>query len=201
MNQAIDMLMNEHRVIERVLGSLETFAIGLEGEPEERAALKDFVDFFANFADRCHHGKEEDRLFRVMVAGGLPREQGPIAVMLAEHAAGREHVQALRAIGAGAGPLTESERVTVREHAFAYVSLLRDHIQKEDTILYPMAFEMLPAAEFEAMAGEFEEFERTVMGAGEHERFHGLAGILTSAYPAVASDGGDCATCAGCGHF
>ncbi len=47
------------------------------------------------FADQCHHGKEEDLLFPAMEAAGIPRESGPIGVMLEEHNIGRQYVRGM----------------------------------------------------------------------------------------------------------
>ncbi len=85
MAKAIEVLMNEHRLIERVLGSLETFAIGVEGGlAPERPFVADYAAFFRGFADACHHGKEEDILFQRMIERGFPRETG----LLLENATG-----------------------------------------------------------------------------------------------------------------
>ncbi|MEW5983220.1 MAG: hemerythrin domain-containing protein [Acidobacteriota bacterium] len=190
MNLAIDTLMHEHRVIEQVLSALDGFAAGIDrGEPADRATVRDFADFFANFADKCHHGKEEDRLFARMTDHGFPRDAGPIGVMLAEHTAGRQHVGALRSIGEGTGPLSEADRRAICFHAGAYVPLLRQHIVKEDSVLYPMAVRAIPEGEFERMAQDFEAFERTVMGEGEHERFHALADRLIARFAPVQGPG------------
>lgn len=201
MTQAIQDLMNEHRLIEQVLGSLETFAERLErGDAAERKTVQDYGDFFRNFADKCHHGKEEDRLFAKMADHGFPREYGPLAVMLAEHAEGRSHVGVLAETGEGSGPLTEEERESVARHAKAYIPLLRAHIMKEDNVLYPMAMQALPGGVLDAMAQEFEAFERDVMGEGQHERFHALAESLIAAYPpdpAKMAAGSACMSCAG----
>ncbi len=183
MAKALEILMDEHRVIERVLGSLETFADRLEDEPEPRAALRDYGRFFREFADRCHHAKEEDRLFVEMVRHGFPREHGPIAVMLAEHVEGRAHVGALARAGEGAGPLTAAECDSVRFHAHAYAPLLRAHIQKEDRILYPMASEAVPPDVMERLAEEFEGHERHEMGEGAHQELLAIADRLVEAYP------------------
>ena len=201
MYEAIHALMEEHRVIEEVLGALETFADRLDqGEAADRATVADFGAFFRNFADRCHHGKEEDRLFATMVKHGFPGEFGPIAVMLAEHAEGRDHVGALVAIGEGEGPLSQEEKERLVSHCRNYVPLLRAHILKEDNILYPMAEQSLPPGVLEDLAGDFEAFEREVMGDGAHAAFHGLAEKLAAAYPPAKDDGApgkSCFTCAG----
>ena len=197
MNQAIDTLMNEHRVIEKVLGALLAFAGQLEqGRRDERATLVEFAEFFRNFADKCHHGKEEDRLFAEMIRHGFPKEQGPLAVMVYEHDRGREHVRALAELGGGTGPLTAEETASAVQHARDFAALLSAHIIKEDTVLYPMSGRVLTALDYERLAGEFETFEKEVMGAGEHERYHQLAHRLIERFGAAEMDGaGDHGCC------
>jgi len=201
MSNAVETLMNEHRLIEGVLSSLETFVSEIEaGKEGSRSTIRAYASFFSNFADKCHHGKEEDRLFTRMIEHGFPKEYGPIAVMLAEHVEGREHVGILGKIGDGDGPLSPDERRLTAAHARAYIPLLRAHIQKEDGVLYPMALKALPAAVLEKLEEEFESFEREVMGPGAHEKFHALAGDLIAAYPPDAerpAGGTHCAGCAG----
>jgi hemerythrin-like domain-containing protein len=179
---AVDLLMQEHRLIEQVLSALASCArkIGSGGDVD-RATVKDFGDFFANFADKCHHAKEEDQLFVKMVDCGMPRDEGPIGVMLVEHDEGRRHVRGLRAIGAGDGPLTPAERAEVVEHALAFVDLLREHIMKEDQILYPMAENIVPRPEMDRLKADFDAYDSNVMGA-DHARYHALARTLVASF-------------------
>jgi hemerythrin-like domain-containing protein len=185
MHKAIETLMHEHRVIEQVLDVLETRAERVrEGGTVERAEIRELVEFLSGFADRCHHGKEEDLLFARMVEHGFPREQGPIGVMLHEHDLGRAHVRVLRAVADGTGPLGAAEREAFVGNALAYVPLLRQHIAKEDEILYPMALQALSSRDLDALIEGFSEFEESVMGAGEHERLHAVADRILASAPA-----------------
>lgn len=183
MQKAIEVLMNEHRLIEQVLGSLETFASQVEeGLAPERPVLADFGTFLRGFADSCHHGKEEDILFQRMVERGFPRETGPVAVMLYEHEVGRGHVSAFRQVGDGTGLLTAAETRVVLENAGAFIPLLRAHILKEDRILYPMAVRLLTGPEMDAMEADFAAFEARMRAEGSYDRLHGLADRLTAAF-------------------
>jgi len=75
---ATKLLKEEHRAIEKVLNALEAFALKLEkGEKVNAEILEKSVDFIRTFADRCHHGKEEDRLFQFMVRQGFQRTVDP----------------------------------------------------------------------------------------------------------------------------
>ena len=182
--KAIEMLMDEHQVILKVLGSMETMADALEKrERVERGTIKKYAEFLRNFADQCHHGKEEDRLFVKMIEHGFSTKEGPLAVMLREHETGRSHVRALMAIGEKSGPLSAAESQETINHARGFAELLRGHIAKEDRVLYGMAEKTIPAREMEKMADDFEKFELEVTGEGAHEKWHALAHELIKAYP------------------
>jgi hemerythrin-like domain-containing protein len=163
------ILSDEHRVIERTLDVLEK----LTRRPAA-GSLSDWskaLDFFRHFADQCHHYKEEKVLFPAMEEHGIPREGGPIGMMLLEHEQGRAHVrsmgEAVEQLQAGHGAATEA----LLSHARAYVTLLREHIQKEDDILFRMADEIIPEHEQKQLLSRFEAHESEEMGADAHEKY------------------------------
>jgi len=186
MSQVIETLMREHRTIEKVLGSLETF-IGQLGAGQQGARLHiaEYAEFFREFADRCHHGKEEDQLFEALGDHGFPRDAGPLFVMVGEHNLGRSYVKVLSSIGAGDGPLSDDELSKASESARSFIPLLRMHIQKEDEILFPAAERALPSHVLEHLARGFEEFENVTMGHGVHLRLHALGDRLMAEYPSI----------------
>ena len=172
---ATNDLRTEHRAIERMLAVLEAAAQRLErGERVRPEVFRQAVDFVRNFADRCHHGKEEQNLFPRMEARGVPRAGGPIGVMLFEHDQGRAYVSAI----AGAIDAYEADGLSaagiIVDNARGYVDLLRQHIAKEDGVLFPMADRVLSAADQDELEHSFEQIETEVMGAGTHERYHRL---------------------------
>ena len=170
-----EILMTEHRAIERILAVLETAAHRLDEGQRPRADLfREAVDFVRNFADRCHHGKEEENLFPRMEERGLPREGGPLTVMLAEHDQGRAHVRAIADAIDAYESGDESAARTIAENARGYLQLLRGHIMKEDNILFPMSDRVLTPDDQQELEQRFEQVETEVMGPGAHERYHRL---------------------------
>lgn len=183
---AIETLMNEHRVIERVLDGLVGFADEIQRTGgTEQAELGRFVTFLAQFADACHHGKEEEILFAAMVEHGFPKHGGPIAVMLHEHDQGRGLVRILRERAEQPGPWSRADRQEVSAVANGFAELLRAHIHKEDAILYPMAEQHLPPEALEAVGAACEAFERSDARAGKHEALHALADDLIRRHAAA----------------
>jgi hemerythrin-like domain-containing protein len=184
---AIETLMNEHRVIERVLDGLVAFTgeVGRKGTTEKEE-LGRFVRFVREFADACHHGKEEDILFAAMVANGFPRNGGPIAVMLHEHDQGRGLVGILRQRSEQPGPWSDADRSEIGEVARGFAQLLRGHIHKEDAILYPMAEQHLPPEVMQGVGEACERYEEDPARAGAHEQLHALAEELVRIHAPTA---------------
>src|SRR3989304_1422677 len=94
MTTATGVLRQEHDAILRMLEVAEAVARQLDrGENVPADTLAGLLEFFRLFADRCHHGKEEDLLFPLLEKKGLPRAGGPLGGMLGEHERGRPPVR------------------------------------------------------------------------------------------------------------
>lgn len=172
----LDILKHEHQVILLVIGAIEREAdeIGSTGKVDGARVLK-MVDFVRNFADRCHHAKEEDILFVRMKEKGMPADEGPVFVMLKEHEEGRKYIAEVVDALPGAEAADKAAAEIVRDNLLAYAGLLKAHIQKEDNILYPIADKMLGPEDQKRLAEDFERIEREELGEGVHERYHELA--------------------------
>jgi hemerythrin-like domain-containing protein len=163
-----DRLSQEHRAIEAKLNVLEKeLRATVSGAPLRRAFFDEALDFFRNFADGCHHAKEENLLFPLLTERGMPADGGPIAVMLAEHDAGRAYLKAVGENLDAAVAGSEAAREQVCANATAYIELLRHHIYKEDNILFRMAQRLLAP-------DDVAELERQFAGVEVPERFQAV---------------------------
>jgi hemerythrin-like domain-containing protein len=168
-------LKEEHKVILRMLKVLEKAAQNLEeGKEVPRDLFKKAVDFIRNFADRCHHGKEEDTLFPMMEKFGIPKEGGPLGVMLHEHTLGRNFVKGMAEAAEKYEKGDKSAIKSLVENARGYAGLLAPHIFKEDNILYPMADRAIPEKEQTILEEKFEKLEKEIMGIGKHHHYLNL---------------------------
>ena len=174
MTKPTEQLMKEHRLIEKILEVLAALANDAEqGTGPDPARARDTLTFFREFADRCHHGKEERHLFPRLAEHGYGPQMGPVAVMLSEHDQGRAY---LRAVGEALENLdAPGTRARFAQAARGYVELLKGHIYKEDNILFRLADSCFTDEDQRTVAEGFDAVETEEMGAGAHERFHAMA--------------------------
>lgn len=178
-----DVLKQEHQVVLDVVDAIDDEVARIKRTGRVDAArVAGMIDFTRNFTDGCHHTKEERALFplleRVDASAG-----GPVSVMLSEHDAGRE---AIRAIDAALADVDGSEpaRIAVGQHLATYAKLLRLHIHKEDTVLFPLADRLLGDADKHALTAEFERIEAEEAGVDVHEHYEALARRLAEPFAA-----------------
>ncbi len=190
-------LRDEHRLILEVVGVLERILDAAAGpgrgeagggDPEaardpDLESLRACVEFFRLFTDACHHGKEEDILFPELVGHGMPRDQGPIAVMLHEHRIGRGLVRrmarAIERASEGDAPAVAELDAAGRE----YVALIRGHILKEDDILFELADGLVTGPACQRVCDRYHEICGRRFEGRTHADLESLAGRLREAYP------------------
>lgn len=175
MATATQTLRNEHEAILKMLVATEEVAQRLRRDEKVRpGVLADLLEFFRLFADKCHHGKEEELLFPLLEKKGLPRAGGPIGVMLIEHQHGRALIKEMAEAGEDYQSGREGSGARWAEAARQYTGLLRGHIDKENNVLFRMAEQLLSPDEQTHLAEDFERLEIDRMGTGTHERLHAM---------------------------
>ena len=165
---------------------LECFEIALDQAAESGRATREqfgpFVEFFQDYADKCHHCKEEDRLFPNLEKQGVPREGGPIGVMIHEHRQGRIHVRTIAEhLDAADGGDAAAFR-TVVEHGREFLDLLRNHIRKEDGVLFSMADQLIRGDDLTALNNAYSEAQAAPAYCETLNRCRAVADRLVDKY-------------------
>lgn len=178
------ILTNEHKVIELALDILEELTLrAIRKKDLHLDDARELVSFFQEFADKRHHGKEETHLFTWMEEHGFSRDGGPTGVMINEHAQGRSFIRGLDAslVNAANGNMDNAIK-TFATQAVGYLNLLRNHIQKEDSCLFPMADKAMTEADQKEMLEKFQKTEVEDIGPGIHEKWLVIVKRLAEKY-------------------
>lgn len=171
---ALETMVAEHRMIERVLDVLERDAANVEP-----VRLTDIVTFLRGYADALHHGKEEAILFAALRQQGCPAEFAPVLdAICRDHETGRNLVDDLAAIARKPMPWSDEVRSRLERTAHSFVSLLRRHIREEDDFVFPQAFEHLTAHWTKRVEKACDRFDKD--HTARREKLEGLAEDLTS---------------------
>lgn len=167
-------LKDEHQLILRMLALLEKNAdLTAAGRFHDYRFFLDGVDFIRNYADRFHHAKEEDILFEALIDNGMPRQNSPVAAMLMEHDLGRAFVKAMEEAATRAVNGEPGQDEAIAANARGYLELLREHIAKEDDILYPLAERVIPEEKRDAIVAGYHKAEAQA-AQGLEERYRAI---------------------------
>jgi len=164
-------LMIEHRLIERMITVLDHHRKAVEaGSPPDLELLDKAVDFMSNYADRCHHGKEEDLLFsKLRTKPMTPEMVEAMDRLIADHVRSRTLIGQLRELNeqgrGGAADASGIGRVLAE-----LVSIYPDHIFREDKQFFPQAMRYLDRQESDALIAQFNDFDRKLY----HERYSAI---------------------------
>lgn len=169
MGKATQDLRNEHGAILYVLQILDKMMESDNRDSESQLRYYgELVYFLKIFADKCHHGKEENYLFKELVNKEITNEGGPVGVMLQEHAQGRDYIAQMS---------RSFDKKNIEEFHIAavlYRDLLRQHIEKENKVLFMMADKEINEQEQNLLFEQFEQHEEDVIGHGVHEKLHAM---------------------------
>jgi hemerythrin-like domain-containing protein len=140
-------LVDEHVLIKRWVALIPVVIENLEVDSEEgRQLIRDGVDFIRSYADKYHHAKEEEILFKY-----FDEELDILKVMHEDHKQGRSHVKAILE------SLEIKDKASIGKHLNAYRDLLTEHIKKEDEILFPWMDKNLSTRQIGELFSKFNE--------------------------------------------
>jgi hemerythrin-like domain-containing protein len=170
--QARGPLMIEHRLIERMLSVIKSVLAKIESKHKVDPVFVDIaVDFIRVYADRTHHGKEEDILFRELNKKALTSEDSQIMKeLIEEHVFGRQTTKALVEANTRYRNGDETALADITANLKTLTEFYPRHIEKEDKVFFPSSRTYFTDEEDQAMLVEFWEFDRNMI----HEKYKSL---------------------------
>lgn len=155
-------LVEEHGLIKRWIALIPAVLEQCEAEPDKGLEIVyNGVDFIRNYADKFHHAKEENILFKYFDEG-----LDIVQVMLEDHRRARTYVRALME------SVEEKDLSGMIQYLWGYRDLLAEHIRKEDEILYPWMDKNLSINQIGELYSRFNEVDEAEgRDVGRHENF------------------------------
>jgi len=148
-------LVEEHKLIKRLLALIPCIVERLDIKTDKQL-VKDVVDFIRSYADKFHHAKEEDILFKY-----FDPNLDILKVIYEDHEKGRAHVKAILQ------GLNKNDADAIKEYLLGYMELLKEHIKKEDEILYPWMDRGLTDKDIGELFSKFIETDNKAEGVSE----------------------------------
>jgi len=179
MSSATQNLEDDHVFILQLIDTMEAMSKSLE---PNIADLEDAVDLIKSYADSLHHAKEETLLFPLMAEHGFSTQQGPVAMMLHEHAQGRAFVKEMTKNIELFKNGDLSALSFIYSNMLGYGELLRNHIAKENNVLFRMADQALPKDDQETLYKQFKEVENKCLPNRQKKDFIARIEKLTQIY-------------------
>ena len=131
-------LRRDHDLIEKVIKAMEsTIQLLNDGKQIPESILLPVIDFSKNFTDVCHHSKEENSLFPALEQAGMPRNMGPIAMMLIDHERSREIGKEME--NSAKDYISSGNSAKLISDMQQYVEHITEHLWKENNRLFMMA--------------------------------------------------------------
>jgi hypothetical protein len=165
-----EFLVSEHEMIERAMDVLKKELKGVTKNDFDRFSLERSLDFLMEFGDGIHNKKEEELLFPLMIKRGIPKD-GPIRVMLSEHDAERNLLQAMTREVGSIGSAAPEEKNRFKQKGLDYLAIRAEHIWKENDVLYKMGAKVLTDADKRQLVIAFEKINAEHYGEKAEEKF------------------------------
>lgn len=183
MEKATDSLRSDHEAVSLILDIMEAVNKKIEaGKKVEPGDLNNIVKFLTDFADGYHHAKEESFLFPALEAAGMPTHGGPVGIMLQEHERGRATVEEIVKSAKSYNDGNQSALEEFKKASAEYVFVLRQHVDKENNILFMMADAQLDQFTQADMLDSFDEFLENEIGEDRYNELLSILNVLKEKY-------------------
>ena len=185
---AVETLEQEHRLISRVVRLLPAVRRNVDAGVVDEQVISDIAEFFSTYTDGCHHAKEEDLFFPMLLQRGVSSKGCPVGTLRLEHQQGRNIVKALNTAVAKHRAGDPKAAGTISAILKDATELYTDRIWREDYLLFPMSGKVLSDKDREVLVKDFAEVQ-TKFGSAFQDKYDPLVEKLEELGDAAGSVG------------
>ena len=179
---ATENLISEHEDIIELLGIMSKISKNiLSNEVFYTSDVEDILDFLKHFIEKSHHKKEEI-FYPILSMIEMPNDKEELSVMLYEHALARNFLKDINNCVVNCKIGNSFSEELLAESMMKYVFLIKNHIKKEEKIIFPMANKVLTEEEQTEINKQFERIEESIIHHDLHEHYHRLLDKLKTKY-------------------
>jgi len=181
--RATDNLKSEHKDINELLKIMSKIAENIKSNNVFYTSdIEEILDFLKFFIEKSHHGKEEI-FYPELEQAGIPKETESLSVMLYEHTLARNYLKDIYSCVENCKIGYTFSGEMLAESLLNYVLLIKNHMRKEEEIIFPMADRELSNEKQIEITKQFEKIEENIVQHGFHEHYHDLLEKLQTKYP------------------
>jgi hemerythrin-like domain-containing protein len=169
-------LMIEHRLIEKMLKGVEQTLSHMDRQTgADPVYIDTVVDFIRVYADRTHHGKEEDLLFKALEKKNMsPEDRAMMGELVMDHQKARAAVGRLVEARKQYGDGDRSALEAIKETLNFLIRFYPEHILKEDRIFFPNTEKYFSPSELDDLLEQFWKFDQGMI----HEKYRNVVSGL-----------------------
>jgi hemerythrin-like domain-containing protein len=176
-------LNSEHKDILELLGIMSRISKNIiSNEVFYTSDIEEIIDFLKHFIEKSHHKKEE--IFYPILSGvDNLKDKEELSVMLYEHVLSRNYLKDINSCVINCKIGNSFSQDLLAESMMKYVVLIKNHINKEEKIIFPMADKILNETQQREVFSQFEKIEHKIVEHDFHGHYHRLLDKLKSKYP------------------
>jgi len=177
-------LIKEHEEINELLDIMSKIALKIKSKdvfyPTD---VEEIIDYLIIIIDKSHHGKEDEVFYPELISSGIPKETAPLSIINYEHTLAKRYLKDISSCVVNCKIGNDFSGELLADSLTNYVVVIKNHIQREEEIIFPIANEVLSSEKQNEITQRFEDIEQKNISHGFFDHFNKLLKKLKVKYP------------------
>jgi len=177
-------LIKEHEEINELLDIMSKIALKIKSKdvfyPTD---VEEIIDYLIIIIDKSHHGKEDEVFYPELISSGIPKETAPLSIINYEHTLAHRYLKDISSCVVNCKIGNDFSGELLADSLTNYVVVIKNHIQREEEIIFPIANEVLSSEKQNEISQRFEDIEQKNISLSFFDRFNKLLKKLKVKYP------------------